>query len=302
MRESPRITFKAVDIFEGTKPIETSFKPWSPDAKVGAYIGSGDTVMSIGINLHTALAASQFFSYENDTTFQKTLDNNVGSIDPHYLPEGCQYFYDTNKMLTELLLESLIDAGHLRRTDKNFQLLEQFFQFFDNKTGKFRFDETVGDRILMYFPQLRVEDFKELSQAMADPLSFAEKRRKVTPEEALQKFISDQYTKSYEMGQEALAYEQQTGIRLRLINSDEALSAKPLLFKDITEAVFVYRMVPDGVRGHYYSSDRGENALDIFPSERPKIGNPHHAEWLITTQDFFSLHYGQINLPEPQRK
>ena len=285
--DAPKINFKTVDVFENVHQRDFTFKPWSP--KIQGYIGTGDTLLSVGINLAHVPAASMFFSYENDTTFERTYHENehIVPIDGE-MPEGCQYFYDPRKKLTELMLESLIAAKHLTTSDKNFIVLNQFFQFVDGKSEGFKIHDAVAEKLLTYFPLLRVEDFKELSVAITDPLSFMEGRRKRTPEDAVRENERRRLHQAFDLASKAEAYERQTGIELYLVNSDQALSELgPLYLKD--NAAFIYRMVPNGVRGHYFSSSQGENALRVFPEGRPVIGNERQAEWFITLPDFYSL-------------
>ena len=277
------IRFQAVDVFENRKPNKINYNQlWTADDK--PYIGNGDTVLSIGLNIDHYAAASAFFSYENDATFH-----------PEESIENCQYYYDQSRALTDLMLESLIEAKHLSTTDKNFQVLNQFFQFYSNKKNNsvgFYMDSDIAERVVTYFPQLRVEDFKAMSELIEDPIKFMENRNKKTPEVAVREHVRQEAESALQNAMMAPAYQAQTGIPLRLINTQ--LSSMDTLgaysAQDREEAILVYRFVTEGVRARYYSSIKKENALAVFPIDRPKIGNSQVAEWLISVEDFYSLH------------
>lgn len=289
--EAPKIEFRAVD------PLDMSFHeqhaPAEEVPKIGKldFIGRGDVVISIGTHLGAVPAASSFFSYENDESFT-----------PFQSLDGYVSYYERDWTLTRLMLSSLIDAGHLSRTDRTFMALNQFFRFYGGQDeAGFGFDPKVSERILMHFPNLAVEDFLELNKLISDPLAFLDDKRQITPEAALAQRTVAQAVEAYERGTvievPSLYYPNgdvlSESVPLRLINSElvNHPAAQELFAPQRpTEAVCVYHTSAAGVRLKWLSSERyGEDALNIFPSDRPHIGSAHAADWLVTTRDLSSL-------------
>jgi hypothetical protein len=275
--DKPRIIFREVDVFEDPS----------------RYFTKGDTVISIGLNMEHTSAFNQFFSYENDATFS-----------PMISAEGCTYYYDQKAKLTELMLKSLVEAGHVQETDKNFTIMNQFFRFYDGRGNGFELHSDVASNVLAYFPHLVVEDFSELNKLIEDPIGFMRSvKRQRTPEAAVADYI---YRRAGEAESAAktipVLYPDKT-VLVTMINTDLVASpgAKMLFAAGAGQgaisgpAVLLYQFTENGVRVKYYSSPQCEDALQIFPSDgRKRVGNSMEAEWNVSERDLFSLMFGAM--------
>lgn len=282
--DGPTINFKSVDPFE-ILAISNFQRPAGIMENI-PYIGTGENIVSIGTNISNVPLNCKLFSYENDDTFcpAGTIENE----DPSMIRT---YNYRKNATLTELMFESLVDAGHITTDDKNFKILNQFFRWQEGDGQGFKLHPGVGSRVMAYFPRLQVEDFPELAKYLEDPIDFMDKKR-LTPEVALRSYIERQAAHVLDHGFISPTYLAKTNIELAMFNSD--LVNSPLrneLFEaqDRAEAGLIYHFEGSKVRAFYRSSNQGENALEVFPPERLKIGTRMDAEWLISHQDLVSL-------------
>ena len=277
---TPSIEFRAVDVFEDPKQ----------------YFTSGQTVLSIGLNMDIMNAHTRFFSYENDATFTPGGPNE----------ETCTYHYDRSKKLTQLMLESLEEAGHIDHNHVELKKLNQFFNFYQGKGHGLEIDTKIAEQVLSMFPHLEVEDFPVLDKLVEDPIKFLQERSAKTPEAALRDYIHRRAAEADE--QSTLVQvpfdDRDLNVQMRMINTD--LVHQPVaeyVFENIHagnplragEATLLYQFVADGyARVKYFSSALGENALNIFPEGGQRVGNQYQAEYVVNARDLFTLMFGVI--------
>ena len=276
----PTISFRPLDVFEDPKP----------------YIGLGNTVLSIGMNMDVPNAFTKFFSYENDATFTPAGPNE----------ETCTYYYNQDKKLTELMLMSLEEAGHIDHNHVDLKKLNQFFNFYQGKGHGLEINTKIAEQILSMFPHLEVADFPTLDKLIEDPIKFMQERSAKTPEAALRDYIHRRAAEADE--QSTLVQvpfdDRDLIVQMRMINTD--LVHQPVaeyVFNNVHagnllrvgEATLLYQFVADGfARVKYFSSALGENALNIFPEGGQRVGNQYQAEYVVNARDLFTLMFGVI--------